>query len=210
MDHYDALGVSPNAANSALNNAFKKKTNAIRALPNSNITRRHTVLRNTSIARQTLKNSYNLLKNKGRRNEYNKTRKVVSSIQDYKIISQLINSKRILSPLQQVGDIIAKDLAIFSKNISDKLKKGYSPVGTPFSSSIYNICQVLVKDNSNLSEMIILPVMFDDKIDERIFPIINDNVLKKGFRPYETPISIKSTNHTTNITTVYNFQVFIK
>ena len=64
MDHYAALGVSPNAGNAELNNAFKKKSNALKPAANNNITRRHTLLRNASLAKQALKNSYNLLKNK--------------------------------------------------------------------------------------------------------------------------------------------------
>ena len=79
MNHYAALGVSPNAGNAELNNAFKRKTNALNPSSNNNPTRRHTALRNVSVARKELKNSYNLLKNKGRRNEYNKTRKTSPS-----------------------------------------------------------------------------------------------------------------------------------
>jgi len=221
MDHYAALGVSPNAGNSELNNAFKKKTNAIRAPANNNITRRHTLLRNASLAKQALKNSYNLLKNKGRRNEYNKTRKVVNvdSIEDYKIISQNINPRKHLSesfphyldlsPQQEV-DGIGKDLATFSKAISEELKKGYSPLGTPFySSTPHNIYQALIKDNKNLSEMIMLPVIIDDKLDTRIFPLVNENVIKKGFRPYEMPIRMRSTHHMGG-NTAFHFQIFIK
>lgn len=217
MDHYAALGVSPNAGNAELNNAFKRKYNSLKPAQNNNMTRRHTLLRNSSKARQNLKNSYNLLKNKGRRNEYNKTRKVASSIEDYKIISQKIRprdhfgieSYHDLSPQQELEGI-GKDLATFAKTISEELKKGYSPIGTPFySSTPYNIYQTLIKDNKNLSEMIILPVISDDKLDTRIFPLINDNILKKGFRPYESPIMMRPIHHMRG-STVYNFQVFIK
>lgn len=215
MDHYAALGVSPNAGNAEINNAFKRKYNSLKPAQNNNITRRHELLRNSSKARQNLKNSYNLLKNKGRRNEYNKTRKV--GIEDYKIISQQINPRKHfriesyhnLSPQQEL-DGIGKDLATFSKTISEELKKGYSPIGTPFySSTPHNIYQTLIKDNKNLSEMITLPVIVDDKLDTRIFPLINDNVLKKGFRPYETPIRMRSTHHMGG-NTAFHFQIFIK
>lgn len=215
MDHYAALGVSPNAGNVELNSAFKRKNNSLKPAQNNNITKRHTLLRNSSKARQNLKNSYNLLKNKGKRNEYNKTRKV--GIEDYKIISQKISPRthfRIesyhdLSPQQEL-DGIGKDLATFSKTISEELKKGYSPIGTPFySSTPHNIYQTLIKDNKNLSEMITLPVIVDDKLDTRIFPLINDNVLKKGFRPYDTPIRMKSTHHMGG-NTAFHFQIFIK
>lgn len=219
MDHYAALGVSPNAGNAELNNAFKRKYNSLKPASNNNITRRHTLLRNSSKARQNLKNSYNLLKNKGRRNEYNRTRKVASSIEDYKIISQQINPRKHLpesfphyidlSPQQEV-DGIAKDLATFSKAISEELKKGYSPLGTPFySSSPNNIYQALIKDNKNLSEMIIFPVMVDDKLDTRVFPLISEHTLKKGFRPYEMPIRMRSTHHMRG-NTASHFQIFIK
>ena len=223
MDHYAALGVSPNAGNAELNNAFKRKYNSLKPAANNNITRRHTLLRNSSKARQNLKNSYNLLKNKGRRNEYNKTRKVPnqrSEAIDYKIISQKINPRAYsniktkmhylnLSPQEEV-DGMAKDLATFSKTISEELKKGYSPLGTPFySSSPHNIYQALIKDNKNLSEMIMIPVMIDDKLDTRVFPAISEYVFNKGFRPYEMPIRMRSTHHMGG-NTAFHFQIFIK
>lgn len=217
MDHYAALGVSPNAGNAELNNAFKRKYNSLKPASNNNITRRHTLLRNSSKARQNLKNSYNLLKNKGRRNEYNKTRKTTDGGSDYKIISQVIRPRQHFRiehyhdlSSEQEFDGIAKDLATFAKNISEELKKGYSPIGTPFySSTPHNIYQTLIKDNKNLSEMIILPVLAEDKLDTRIFPLINDNVLKKGFRPYETPIRMRSTHHMGG-NTAFHYQIFIK
>ena len=220
MDHYAALGVSPNAGNAELNNAFKKKSNALKPPANNNITRRHTLLRNASLAKQALKNSYNLLKNKGRRAEYNKTRKVanVDSIEDYKIISQVIRPKQHFKMRHDWNDLssqeeldgIGKDLATFSKTISEELKKGYSPVGTPFySSTPHNIYQALIKDNKNLSEMIMLPVIIDDKLDTRVFPLVNENVIKKGFRPYEMPIRMRSTHHMRG-NTAFHFQIFIK
>jgi hypothetical protein len=57
--------------------------------------------------------------------------------------------------------------------------------------------------------MIMLPVMIDDKLDTRVFPLVNENVLKKGFRPYEMPIRMRSTHHMGG-NTAYHFQIFIK
>jgi curved DNA-binding protein CbpA len=218
MDHYAILGVSPDAGNVELNNAFKRKSNLLTPASNNNITRRHYALRNASKAKQALKESYNLLKNKQRRNEYNRTRRVIEEPSDYKIISQLIQPKLHftmrshwddLSPQQEL-DGIGKDLQTFSSAISEELKKGYSLVGIPFYSSSPNyIYQALIKDNKELSEMIILPVIANDKIDARIFPVINENVLKKGFRPYESPIRMRSTHHM-GANTIFHFQVFIK
>jgi len=111
---------------------------------------------------------------------------------------------------QQELEGIGKDLATFSRIISEELKKGYSPVGIPFySSSPHYMYQALIKDNKELSEMIILPVIANDKIDTRIFPVINESVLKNGFRPYETPIRMRSTHHM-GANTLFNFQVFVK
>jgi curved DNA-binding protein CbpA len=98
MDHYAALGVSPNAGNAELNNAFKRKTNALNPTSNNNLTRRHTALRNVSVARKALKNSYNLLKNKERRNKYNKTRKTLN--QNSKAIDYTYVIEKLSSPPQ--------------------------------------------------------------------------------------------------------------
>ncbi len=56
MDHYAILGVSPTATNLELNAAFKQK-------------------KNSSTLNNKVRNSYNLLKNRGRRNAYNRTRR---------------------------------------------------------------------------------------------------------------------------------------
>lgn len=225
MDHYEVLGVSPNAENAEINNAFRRKSNAIKPVENNNITRRYGALRNASKAKRALQNSYNLLKNKDRRAKYNKTRKTVntgmtapvvveSDINNYKIVSyEISSSKQFPSPQEEV-DGIGKSLAIFSKNISEELKKGYSPLGTPFYLSVrtHQICQALIKDNRGFTEMIIIPVIFNDTIDPRIFPLINEEIVnKKGFKPYETPIRIRSTDPgLSGLTKTYMFQAFIK
>jgi hypothetical protein len=199
MDHYAILGVSPTATNLELNTAFKQK-------------------RNSSTLNNKVRNSYNLLKNRGRRNAYNRTRRVVEEPSDYKIISQLIQPKLHFTLRHPMDDLssqqelngISKDLQTFSSTISEELKKGYSPLGIPFySSSPHNIYQVLIKDNKGLSEMIILPVVANDKIDAHIFPVINENVLRNGFRPYETPIRMRSTHHMGG-NTIYHYQAFVK
>jgi len=199
MDHYAILGVSPTATNLELNTAFKQK-------------------KNSSTLNNKVRNSYNLLKNRGRRNAYNRTRRAREVPTDYKIISQLIQPSRHFTLPYQGADLsrqqelegIGKDLQTFSRTISEELKKGYSPVGIPFySSSPYNIYQALIKDNKELSEMIILPVIANDTIDARIFPVINENVLKNGFRPYETPLRMRSTHHMGG-NTIYHYQAFIK
>jgi curved DNA-binding protein CbpA len=216
MDHYAALGVSPTATNAELNTAFKDKSKLLIPVANNNISRRHRALRNASRARATLKESYNLLKNRERRNAYNSTRRARPT--DYKIISQLIQPSRHFTLPYQGADLssqqelegIGKDLQTFSRTISEEFKKGYSPVGIPFySSSPHYIYQALIKDNKELSEMIILPVIANDKIDTRIFPVINKEVLKNGFRPYETPIRMRSTHHMGG-NTIFMFQAFIK
>lgn len=199
MDHYAILGVSPTATNLELNTAFKQK-------------------KNSSTLNNKVRNSYNLLKNRGRRNEYNRTRRAREGPTDYKIISQLIQPKLHFTLRSHWDDLssqqelegIGKDLQTFSRTISEELKKGYSPVGTPFySSSPHYIYQALIKDNKELSEMIILPLIANDTIDARIFPVINENVLKNGFRPHETPIRMRSTHHMGG-NTIFIFQVFVK
>lgn len=125
MDHYAALGVSPNAGNAELNNAFKRKYNSLKPASNNNITRRHTLLRNSSKARQNLKNSYNLLKNKGRRNEYNKTRKTNDSKYIYYtyVIEKLTpNIER--HPSYPEEDFDEKSISRFEEKVNTFIKRG--------------------------------------------------------------------------------------
>ena len=127
MDHYAALGVSPDAKNAELNSAFKRKSNTINPVTNNNITRRHTALRNASKARQALKNSYNLLKNKGLRNQYNKTRKTEPSKKiDYTYVTERLSlpgppGSRGYYEYFDVNSIIR-----FQRNINVLLKEGYT------------------------------------------------------------------------------------
>jgi curved DNA-binding protein CbpA len=125
MDHYAALGVSPNAGNAELNNAFKKKTNAIRAPPNNNITRRHTLLRNSALERKALKNSYNLLKNKGKRAEYNKTRKTIPSKHIYyTYVIEKLTTNEDTHPSFPGEKFDEKSISRFEEKVNTFVKKG--------------------------------------------------------------------------------------
>ena len=71
INHYSALGVPVNATNEQIKNAYRAK--ALNLHPNKNPGR------NTTAAFQTMKQSYNVLKDPALRSEYNRTRRNRSS-----------------------------------------------------------------------------------------------------------------------------------
>ena len=117
MDHYAILGVPPTATNLELNTAFKQK-------------------KNSSTLNNKVRNSYNLLKNRGKRNEYNRTRRaavlpatlpaVLPAEIDYIYVVDNLTKEGYSDPVWDPNGI--RD---FRRKVNEKLQEGYKLHGDP-------------------------------------------------------------------------------
>ena len=110
MDHYAVLGVPPTATNLELNTAFKQK-------------------KNSSTLNNNVRNSYTLLKNRGRRNEYNRTRRAATlpaEIDYIYVVDNLTQNTHYSYPQWDPNGI--RD---FQVKVNEKLQQGYKLHGDP-------------------------------------------------------------------------------
>jgi hypothetical protein len=113
MDHYAILGVSPTATNLELNTAFKQK-------------------KNSSTLNNKVRNSYNLLKNRERRNAYNRTRRAPNVAATLPAeIDYIYVVDNLTKPGYSYPEWDSNGIRDFQVKVNEKLQAGYKLHGDP-------------------------------------------------------------------------------